>query len=170
LGHIVIEHGNLVGDLGRLLARLNGKGDDVSAAQYAARNTFYENITAARALLTAKSIAPLYYAEFNDVLNEMERLNRARNQFIHSEYLTEVDQTDCVVCYYYRQIKHMGDLVDPKNDSSEVPLLRVSEKELRDLVSDMIALGRKTCVISEKYFDSLEHFPLVPCPGVSPPV
>jgi hypothetical protein len=54
LGHIIIEHGNLEGDAGRMLARLNGKGDDVSAGEYAAKNTFNEKIEKARKFVDQK--------------------------------------------------------------------------------------------------------------------
>src|ERR1700722_10735879 len=85
LGHIIIEHGNLEGDAGRMLARLNGKGDDVSAAQYAAKKSFNEKIVQARKLVDQKVSDPLLKAEFYQVLDEMDRLNKARNRYIHSE-------------------------------------------------------------------------------------
>jgi hypothetical protein len=89
LGHIVIEHGNLEGDAGRMLARLNGKGDDVSAGEYAAKNTFNEKITIARNLIAQNITDAELKAELSAIILEMTRLNRARNMYIHSEYLSD---------------------------------------------------------------------------------
>src|ERR1700688_1570507 len=90
LGHIVIEHGNLEGDAGKMLARLNGNGDDVSAAQYAAKNTFNEKITKARKLVSQKVTDPQLKSDFESVLDEMDRLNKAR-QSVRPEYLSELE-------------------------------------------------------------------------------
>jgi hypothetical protein len=162
LGHIIIEHGNLEGEAGRMLARLNGKGDDVSAAQYAAKKTFNEKITQARKLVDQKVTDPQLKDDFCCVLNEMDRLNKARNQHIHSEYLPDLDPADVIVGAFYRQIKQMGDLIDINDPNSEIAIHRVDEREVRKLIEDMIALGLRIRTVSKAHFDSLPYTPPEP--------
>jgi hypothetical protein len=159
LGHIIIEHGNLEGDAGRMLARLNGKGDDLSAAIYAAKRTFNEKITLARKLVEQQINERELKAEFCSVLDEMDRLNKIRNKYIHSEYLPEIDKDDNIVGAHYRQIKQMGDVIDINDPSSEIAVHRVDEREVRKVIEDMIALALRMRTVSEAYFDSLPYAP-----------
>jgi hypothetical protein len=162
IGHIVIEHGNLEGDAGRMLARLTGKGDDVSAAQFAAKNTFNEKLVKARKLVDANVSDPALKAKFYGVLDEMDRLNKLRNRYIHSEYLPELDKDEKIVGAYHRQIKQMGDVVDINDPNSEIKVYRVNDAEMRKLISDMGTLGVNIRAVSEEYFDSLPYTPPAP--------
>jgi hypothetical protein len=165
LGHIVIEHGNLECDAGRMLARLNGQGDDASAARYAAKKSFNEKIIQARKLVDQKVTDPQLKADFCIVLDEMDRLNKARNQYIHSEYVSEVDKDEQVIGSCYRQIKQMGDVIDMNDPDGESTIHRVEEREVRMLIGDMIALGRRIRLVSEKHFDFLPYTPPPVGPG-----
>lgn len=155
VGHIVIEFGNLEGDAGRMLARLNEKWDDVSAAQHAAKDNFFEKIAKARKLVDQKIQDATLKAKFYHVLDEMERLNKLRNRYIHSEYLPELDNHDKIIGAYYRQIKQMGDVLDVNDPNSKIAVHKVDEREIRQLISDMSLLGLQIRATSEEYFDTL---------------
>lgn len=170
LGHIVLEQGSLEGDAGRMLARLNGKGDDVSAAQYAARKMFKDKIVQARKLVDEKAMELELKADFLRVLDEMDRVNKERNKYIHSEYFPEVDQNDEVAGAYYREIKQMGDIIDIDDPNSEIAVHPVCESDIHKLIEDMIALGLRIRAVSEAYFDTLPlSSPLPPPLDQTPP-
>jgi hypothetical protein len=155
LGHIIVEHGNLEGDAGKMLARLNGHGDDVSAASYAAKHSFNEKIKAIEKLVASNVTDTDLASQFGTVLDEMTRVNRARNIYIHSEYLAEVNHLEEVSGFHYRQIKQMGDVLDSTDPNSQIAVHRVDIRELNKLVEDMIALGVDMRAVAEKYFDGI---------------
>ena len=145
-----------------MLARLNGKGDDVSAARYAASASFSEKIAQARKLVDALVTDLHLKNDFDSVLDEMHRLNKARNRYIHSEYLPEEDHNGRVVGAFYRQIKQMGDVINIDDPNSDIMVHTVDEKEVKTLIEDMISLGLRIRDLSEAYFDSLPYTPLGP--------
>ena len=162
IGHVVIEHGNLEGDAGKMLARLNGKGDDLSAAQYAAKCPYSDKIKKATKLVAEKITDSDLRTEFENVLAEMDRLRKERNNYIHSEYMPELDQHDNILGAYYRQIEQMGDVVDITDPNSKIAVHRFEMAEIEQIIEDMIVLGLRIRAVSEKYFDTLPYEPPKP--------
>jgi hypothetical protein len=162
LGHILLEHGNLEGDAGRMLARLDGKMDDHSAAVYASKNTFNEKIGKIGKAAKLKVRDPVIIAEIEGLIVEMARINKLRNKFIHSEYFPELNAQEEVTGFFHRQIKQMGDLIDTDDPNSESPIYHVDLRELEQLIEDMIALELNIRAAAEKYADSLPSYRLPP--------
>jgi hypothetical protein len=160
IGHIVIEHGNLEGAAGRMLARLNGKGDEHSAGVYAAKKSFNEKIAEIRKLVQTNVKEQDLIDEFAAILVEMERVNRARNLYIHSEYMAEVDADNNYLLTRHRQIKQMGDLIDLNDPDSMLAIHVADPATLEKLVEDMISLEHDIRVLSEKYFDAQPYVPI----------
>jgi hypothetical protein len=118
LGHVLLEHGNLEGDAGRMLARLNGKLDEHSAAVYGSKNTFSEKIAKINAAAKTNVTDPAVLAEIKALTVEMTRINKLRNKYIHSEYFPEVDSGEQVSRFLHRQIEQMGDVIDPSDPNN----------------------------------------------------
>jgi hypothetical protein len=87
----------------------------------------------------------------------MTRLNRFRNTYIHSEYLPELDANNKVTGTFYRQIKQMGDVLDINDPNGQIAVYRVDVSAVRKIIEDMIALGLRIRVTSEKYFNTLPY-------------
>jgi hypothetical protein len=97
LGHLLIEFNSLEVDLGRLVARLLDQDDDHVIAIFGAQLMFFPRIKLARALVEAKINDRSERELYLTALQTAERCNTKRNQYIHSEYLPFVDETEQLI-------------------------------------------------------------------------
>lgn len=157
LGHILVEHGNLEGDAGRMLARLDGKMDEHSDALYASKKSFNDKIDKIRKGANSKVTDPVMLAEIIQLTDKMDDVNKRRNKFIHSEYFAETDDRGHVFGFLHREIKQMGDLIDTTDPKSGSTIYSVNLSELEKLIEDMIALGLDLRAAAETYGDTLPY-------------
>jgi hypothetical protein len=97
LGHLLIEFNSLEIDLGRLVARLLDQDDDHMIAIFGAQLMFFPRIKLARALVQAKIDDQSERELYITTLKTAEECNTKRNQYIHSEYIPFVDESDQII-------------------------------------------------------------------------
>jgi hypothetical protein len=155
LGHLLIEFNALELDLGRLIARLLDQNEDVIIAIIGAQLMFSAKLKLARALVEAK-VEVSKRQNYLDTLKTAEKCNRARNGYIHSEYVPYVDDRDEII-----EVLRIPHRTRPRLYGDETEIEKFTPDlipiDLVVLIEEIQAVGLEIRTLAERYWDNREE-------------